>query len=84
MANHIEGEITIESEDGVKVPIQVTIAWPEHMGYYALHAVKRFSEFSDLFMEATIRQLAANGDTSVLSRLADDDTEDEDEEVEVE
>lgn len=73
MANHIEADITIETPDGVSVPIKFALQWPENMGYYAIPAINKLGGHADEFTDAIIQQLVANGDTSLLAHLPDED-----------
>lgn len=75
MVNYVEAEITAGTDDGVQIPIKFTIEWPENMGYYAIPTLKHINENPDEFMDAIIQQLVANGDTSLLAHLPDDNTQ---------
>lgn len=73
MANEVEATITLSNSEGVSVPITLNLEWPEHMGYYALQALNKFEEVKDQLWDSVLQQLIANGDTSLLAHLPDDE-----------
>lgn len=77
MANHVEATITIDTYDGVTVPITLTIEWPANHGYYALAAINKLEGFQNDLGEAALQQMISNGDASLLAHLPDNDDEED-------
>lgn len=81
MANEIEAEITVSTDEGVHVPITINISWPGQMGYYALQALTKFDEVKSQLWDSVLHQLINNGDMSLLAHLPDDHAGGDDEDV---
>lgn len=66
MKQQMDLDLTLTTEDGVKVPVEVHVEYPSGMGLYAVQAISNISEQSDQLYQ----RMVSIGDESTLMALA--------------